>query len=414
MPASSAPVRCLASWLTHNLILSLIVLGYVLLGGIVFQALEGGHELRHRTIIKNFRDDCLKELWLITERLNVLYERNWTHLVDAQLRKFERSVVETTKASGYHLQDKEMHWSFSGALLYSVTVVTTIGYGNIAPKTAVGKVVTIVYALVGVPLMLMCLSNLGSLLASAFQLFYSHICCWNTTNNMSDRRNTSCRIEYSKSRQYTGNHTTARATLVAVGTGCGRAVCSLTPDGRQYLNDSRSRQVTEMHEHESDEDETENTRGRVAHDTPSRVPLIWRGSGESRRPPTPPPRKTPPLYSSHPPKVPAVLVLLMLSSYIGLGAMAFAAWEDWTFLDGAYFCFVTLSTIGFGDLMPGKSLQRVDSVEGQYETIACCVYLLLGLVVIAMSFSLLQDEVVSKSRHLANSMGLIKKESLVV
>lgn len=153
---------------------------------------------------------------------------------------------------------------------------------------------------------------------------------------------------------------------------------------------------------------------RVLHDTPSRAPLIWRGSGESRRPPTPPPRKTPPLRNPAPPKVPAFLVLVLLSSYIGLGAMAFAAWEDWTFLDGAYFCFVTLSTIGFGDLIPGKSLQRTDTTEGQYQTIACCAYLLLGLVIIAMSFSLLQDEVVTKSRHLANSMGLIKKENLIV
>ncbi|XP_026684902.1 outward-rectifier potassium channel TOK1-like, partial [Diaphorina citri] len=51
--------------------------------------------------------------------------------------------------------------------------------------------------------------------------------------------------------------------------------------------------------------------------------------------------------------------------YICIGAGVFAAWEEWSFLDGAYFCFVTLSTIGFGDLVPGKSFQRTDTQASQ-------------------------------------------------
>jgi Ion channel len=47
----------------------------------------------------------------------------------------------------------------------------------LAPKTPAGKILTIVYAVFGVPLMLLCLSNLGQLLANAFQFAYSHMCC---------------------------------------------------------------------------------------------------------------------------------------------------------------------------------------------------------------------------------------------
>uniref|UniRef100_A0A2S2PZE9 Potassium channel subfamily K member 3 n=1 Tax=Sipha flava TaxID=143950 RepID=A0A2S2PZE9_9HEMI len=110
-----------------------------------------------------------------------------------------------------------------------------------------------------------------------------------------------------------------------------------------------------------------------------------------------------------PPGVPVALVLLVLVGYICLGAAVFAAWEGWTFIDGAYFCFVTLSTIGFGDLVPGKSFQGTDTQNGQLQLVACCGYLLFGLVLIAMSFSLVQEEVVSKCRHAARYVGLLKQ-----
>lgn len=110
-----------------------------------------------------------------------------------------------------------------------------------------------------------------------------------------------------------------------------------------------------------------------------------------------------------PPGVPVALVLLVLTCYICLGAAVFAAWEGWTFIDGAYFCFVTLSTIGFGDLVPGKSFQGTDTQNGQLQLVACCGYLLFGLVLIAMSFSLVQEEVVSKCRHVARYVGLLKQ-----
>lgn len=80
----------------------------------------------------------------------MLYERNWTMLVHEQLRRFEGSIVAATRPGvavanagaaaggggggsasalghfGYDAADSHS-WTFSEALLYSVTVITTIG-----------------------------------------------------------------------------------------------------------------------------------------------------------------------------------------------------------------------------------------------------------------------------------------------
>jgi hypothetical protein len=46
--------------------------------------------------------------------------------------------------------------------------------------------------------------------------------------------------------------------------------------------------------------------------------------------------------------IPISVTLSLLTSYLILGAVLFSEWENWKFLDGAYFCFVTLATIGLG------------------------------------------------------------------
>ena len=52
--------------------------------------------------------------------------------------------------------------------------------------------------------------------------------------------------------------------------------------------------------------------------------------------------------------IPVTTCLLILITYIIFGAVLFAAWEGWNYMDGAYFCFTSLMTIGFGDFVPGN------------------------------------------------------------
>ena len=50
------------------------------------------------------------------------------------------------------------------------------GYGNLTPRTSLGKVVTMLYALTGIPLMFIYMANIGSILATSFKYTYSKMC----------------------------------------------------------------------------------------------------------------------------------------------------------------------------------------------------------------------------------------------
>jgi hypothetical protein len=77
--------------------------------------------------------------------------------------------------------DQKMEWDYWNAVLFAGTVCTTIGrisisdlflingfqtlgYGHIYPQTSAGKILTMIYALGGIPLVLLVLQDLGKLL----------------------------------------------------------------------------------------------------------------------------------------------------------------------------------------------------------------------------------------------------------
>lgn len=116
-------------------------------------------------------------------------------------------------------------------------------------------------------------------------------------------------------------------------------------------------------------------------------------------------------YSSGPPgrskPVPIWLCVFLVVTYILCGAVLFTKWEKWNFLDSAYFCFITLTTIGFGDFVPAKRVQNKDATV---SIALCSLYLLFGIALLAMSFNLVQEEVINSVKSVAKRLGIVKEE----
>ncbi|XP_059908748.1 potassium channel subfamily K member 3 [Gadus macrocephalus] len=69
-----------------------------------------------------------------------------------------------------------------------------------------------------------------------------------------------------------------------------------------------------------------------------------------------------------------------------LGAAAFSRSEGWSFLHAFYYCFITLTTIGFGDYV---ALQKDQALQNHPRYVAFCfVYILLGLTVVGAFLNL--------------------------
>ena len=83
----------------------------------------------------------------------------------------------------------------------------------------------------------------------------------------------------------------------------------------------------------------------------------------------------------------AAFILLGLISLVFVPAAIFTLIQDWSYFQSLYYCLVTLTTVGFGDLVP--SLPSSD-YDGAYRVAVAC-WIFMGLAYLLLVINEVQE-----------------------
>ncbi|OTF69154.1 hypothetical protein BLA29_003685 [Euroglyphus maynei] len=380
--------------------------------------------------MRKSRDRLIQRLSNLTNESIILRFDDWTRKAEDILIDFEKGFLHAVKYKGYdgyeELSKTNSQWSFSGALLYSIIVITTIGYGNVAPRTA-DKHPSSSNTL-QLPRRMMLSRSLSAryhneLRANKMRASKSSkiVPVRKTTVNMPP---VICNqyASYSDERldsSMTKKPSVFRSSSMADNGAIARCRQQLNAQVRfdkkqQPLPSSTIRQsasssnlITSSHFHQPSSDMMmlmEMNRHMTAFQQRPFVPINISDPGNSD-------------FDSdihnddddeeiQEKNIPITVCLTLVISYICGGAWFFSTSEEWSFLDASYFCFITLSTIGFGDLVPGRTVLSTHE-DGQMTLAICALYLLFGMALLAMSLNLVKEKVLETVRIVGERIGIL-------
>nr|XP_015839296.1 PREDICTED: uncharacterized protein LOC107398702 isoform X1 [Tribolium castaneum] len=262
-----------------------------------------------------------------------LREEEWKSLARNKLRTFEEEL-HTAHEAGMKTYSGQRSWSFLNSVVYCLTIVTTIGYGHIYPETRTGKALTIVYSLIGIPLFLLALTDFGKLFTRCIKFLWSFVRRLYYTGSCRKVRKTAHVKEIVKGAQMMYEIATFRRP-------------SVFAEGEQA--DTPSPTTPAMSNFEIDDEFN----------------------------------------------LPVTLAIFILVVYMFVGALIYWLWEAWNFFDSFYFVFISMSTVGFGDMVPNDAACMMVSI----------VYLVFGLALMSMCINVVQAKLSDTFQQASTKIG---------
>ncbi|XP_043836981.1 potassium channel subfamily K member 16-like [Dromiciops gliroides] len=127
---------------------------YLILGSLIFQALETDFERELKKSVYEMKATFLRKLDDLTPEDVEQFVENLTHAV-------RRGIYPLGNAT----ELDHNNWDFSNSFFFVGSIVSTIGYGTLSPKTAGGQIFCVIFALFGIPLNLIFLHRVGKTLS---------------------------------------------------------------------------------------------------------------------------------------------------------------------------------------------------------------------------------------------------------
>uniref|UniRef100_A0A914UIU6 Protein FAM50 homolog n=1 Tax=Plectus sambesii TaxID=2011161 RepID=A0A914UIU6_9BILA len=292
--------------------LFIVIMLYSVMGAGLFMWIEIPSNLSHKQEALEYH---LTARDTLLSRLRMIYK----HDGEDRENRWKEAILDYENAIGIQEPIVETDWTFWMSFLYAGTIFTTIGYGNIACKTITGQVLTICYAIIGIPLMLIVLNNLSKVLLKFIQ----------TMSN------------------YIGD------IILYIGLRLG--IYKFDPSRPPHFHmPAVSRRVV--------------TLGVFS----APVDLYEYSSADSTK-------ATEKDIEANPPVVGAIIFTI---GWLFLCAGIFCIWEDWTYWTSFYFFFISLTTIGFGDVSPAHP-------EYMFMTFGV---VLIGLALVSVCINVVQEK----------------------
>lgn len=233
------------------------------------------------------------------------------------------------------------------------------GYGHITPKTQLGQSLTIAYAIIGIPMFLILLADFGKLFTRAIKFVWGYVRRLYYTGT--------CRRI--RKQQQVRDAMTGFSTVYDIAIRRPSHFFGMGPD-------------TDV---ESQASEAGKSMGNSYPETPT-----------SPYPET--------IVVDDEFNLPISLASILLISYILVGAFVYTLWEDWTYFEAFYFVFISMSTIGFGDLVPNHPIFMMCSI----------IYLIFGLALTSMFINVVQiklsDTFKDASAKIGATLGVVGSE----